>query len=112
MLSPKTAGVKFISELFVLISLLGVRLIQKLFSKSASSIYMVMKSSRCVLLTSFMVCFTTLAHTLLYVCVILSSLFSITVPSPKSHVIASISLFVSHCSVLVNGIGVCISLCG
>lgn len=104
-LSPSTAGIKLISVLFVLMSLLGVRLSQKLFSKSASSIYIVIKFCHCVLSVSFIVCFMTLDPIILYVCVILSSLFSIMVPSPKSHVIESISLLVTHCSIVVRGIG-------
>lgn len=103
--SHNTAGVKLISVLFRLMSLLGVRLSPKLLSKSGSCIYMVIKFSRCNPLISVICCLMTLGHTILYVCDILRSLFSMITPSPKSRFTDAMSLFVIHCSVVVKATG-------
>lgn len=106
MASPRMAGVNVISVLFRLMSLFGVRLSQKLFRRSGSSIYMVIKFSRCISLTSVMRCFTTLGPMILYECAVVRSLFSIITPSPKSRLIDLISVLVIHCNVVVNDTGV------
>ncbi len=106
MASPRMAGVNVISVLFRLMSLFGVRLSQKLFRRSGSSMYMVIKFSRCISLTSMMLCFTTLGPMILYECAVVRSLFSMITPSPKSRLIDLISVLVIHCSVVVNDTGV------
>lgn len=68
--------------------------------------YMVIKFSRCISLTSMMLCFTTLGPMILYECAVVRSLFSMITPSPKSRLIDLISVLVIHCSVVVNDTGV------
>lgn len=103
--SPKTAGVKLMSVSLMLISLFGVRLSPKLLSRSGSSMYMVMKFSRWELSINVIFCLITLGHTMLYICVMLRSLFSMIVSSPKSRLIVLISVVVNHCNVVINGTG-------